>query len=92
MSEQNSSNKNNQKRNNNRKRHHNRNRKNNRNNNQQNASGGGGGNRKRNFNRNRRPKSLTPSRIIQKYDNLMDQYLVARKKFFEIFGRNSTKQ
>lgn len=43
-------------------------------------------------NKNRRPKSLTPARIIQKYDNLMEQYITARKKFFEQFGRSNTKQ
>ena len=50
-------------------------------------------NRKRhNQNRNRRPKTLTPSRILQKYDNLMEQYINARKKFFEIYGRGNNKQ
>ncbi len=43
-------------------------------------------------NRNRRPKSLTPSRILQKYDNLLEQYLIARRKFFELFGRANPKQ
>lgn len=47
---------------------------------------------KKKFSKNRRPKTLTPSRIIQKYDNLMEQYIIARNKFFNIFGRNSTKQ
>jgi hypothetical protein len=42
-------------------------------------------------NRNRRPKSLTPSRVIQKYDNLLEQHLVARKKYFETYGRNNDK-
>ena len=53
----------------------------------------GGSNKRRNQNnRNRRPKSLTPARILQKYDNLLDQYIVARKKFFDLFGRNNQKQ
>jgi len=43
-------------------------------------------------NRNRRPKSLTPAKVLQKYDNLMEQYIVARKKFFELFGRTAGKQ
>jgi len=43
-------------------------------------------------NKNRRPKALTPSRILQKYDNLMDQYLTARKKFFDLFGWANQKQ
>ena len=48
--------------------------------------------RKGGQNRNRRPKSLSPIRILQKYDNLMEQYIVARKKFFELFGRANGKQ
>lgn len=43
-------------------------------------------------NKNRRPKSLTPSRILQKYDNLMEQYLVARRKFFETQAKTNLKQ
>lgn len=49
-------------------------------------------NNKRNSNRNRRPKSLTPSRILQKYENLMEQHVIARKKYFEVFGRITGKQ
>lgn len=49
-------------------------------------------NNNRSRNKSRRPKSLTPSRILIKYDNLMEQYLQARKKFFEIFGRGKEKQ
>lgn len=45
-----------------------------------------------NNNRNRRNKALSPSRILQKYDNLMEQYIVARKKFFEMFGKDAKKQ
>lgn len=47
---------------------------------------------KRNSNRNRRPKSLTPSRVLQKYENLMEQHAIARKKYFEMHGRISGKQ
>ncbi|MBT4791755.1 MAG: hypothetical protein HON90_09305 [Halobacteriovoraceae bacterium] len=43
-------------------------------------------------NKNRRPKSLTPARLLQKYDNLLEQYLLARKKFFETRGRIKNKQ
>jgi hypothetical protein len=57
-------------------------RRNNNNNNKRRSSG----------NKNRRPKALTPSRILQKYDNLLEQYLVARRKFFDLFGRGKQKQ
>lgn len=48
--------------------------------------------KRNNNNRNRRPKSLTPSRILQKYENLMEQHIIARKKYFEVFGRITGKQ
>lgn len=38
-------------------------------------------------NRNRRPKALSPTKISQKYDNLLEQYLIARKKYFEMYAR-----
>lgn len=59
-----------------------------------NNNSGGGNNKKRhhNKNRNRRPKSLTPARILQKYDNLLEQYVVARRKYYELFGRAGGKQ
>ncbi|MBD66584.1 MAG: hypothetical protein CME62_15335 [Halobacteriovoraceae bacterium] len=50
--------------------------------------------KRRNFSKNsknRRPKSLTPAKVLQKYDNLMEQYLNARRKYFELHGRNSTR-
>ena len=47
---------------------------------------------KKNKSRNRRPKTLTPARILQKYDNLLDQHIVARRKFFEVHGRLTGKQ
>tara|TARA_B100001971_G_scaffold84647_1_gene77950 strand:- start:45219 stop:45788 length:570 start_codon:yes stop_codon:yes gene_type:complete len=72
------------------------------NNNDKNNSGGNqqrrNNNRKRNNhnkrsqNKNRRPKSLTPARIIQKYDNLMEQHIIARKKYFELHARVKGKQ
>lgn len=40
---------------------------------------------------NRRPKSLTPARVMQKYDNLLDQHLIARRKFYEMYGRADKK-
>ena len=88
MSQQNSNKKSPRKNNN--RRHHNKNNRN-RNNSQNSKNSGGGGQRKRHFNKNRRPKNLTPSRVLQKYDNLLEQYIIARKKYFELYGRNSTK-
>lgn len=63
----------------------------------QGGQSGQGGNRPTNKkkmgqNKNRRPKNLSPIRIIQKYDNLLDQHLIARKKFFEMHGRLAGKQ
>ena len=49
-------------------------------------------NKKSNNNRNRRPKTLTPARVLQKYDNLLEQHLIARKKFSEVHGRVAGKQ
>lgn len=49
------------------------------------------GNKKR-FNKNRRPQKLTPGRVLLKYQNLMDQYLAAREKFFNVFGFKNAKQ
>jgi DNA-binding transcriptional MocR family regulator len=76
----NSSNKNNsnrRRRNNNKRRHHNNNNSN---------------NNKNRSNRNRRPKSLTPARIQQKYDNLLEQHVIARRKYYEMHGRAQGKQ
>ncbi len=63
-----------------------------RHNNKKPAAASGGYKGKRNSNRNRRPKSLTPSRVLQKYENLMEQHAIARKKYFEVFGRITGKQ
>lgn len=49
-------------------------------------------NRRRNSSKNRRPKSLSPSRVLQKYDNLLEQHLIARKKYFEMHARVGGKQ
>ena len=43
-------------------------------------------------NKSRRPKSLTPARILQKYDNLLEQHIVARRKFYEMHGRAQGRQ
>ena len=48
--------------------------------------------RKKNTSRNRRPKSLSPTRVLQKYDNLLEQHLIARKKYFEMHSRVTGKQ
>lgn len=48
--------------------------------------------KKRSFNKNRRPKKLTPSRIIAKYQNHLEQYLTARKKFFDVHGHKNDQQ
>ena len=89
MSENNSANK--SKNNSNRTRRYIKNYNNKSNNNE--ATGGNSNNKKRHHgNRNRRPKSLTPARVLQKYDNLLEQYVVARRKYFELYGRASGKQ
>ena len=82
---------------NNRKNRPNNRRKNNqgkRNNNpQSNSNTNNNNNRKKNQGgKNRRPKSLSPLRILQKYDNLLEQHIIARKKYFEIYGRSAGKQ
>lgn len=43
-------------------------------------------------NKNRRPKNLTPARVLQKYDNLLEQHITARKKYFELHARLKGKQ
>ena len=79
MSEENNSN---NKKNNNKRRRYNKNKK------KTHASADGAApNKKPNHNKNRRPKALSPSKIAQKYDNLLEQYLIARKKYFEMYAR-----
>lgn len=46
--------------------------------------------RKKRYNNNKKP--LTPEKIHAKYDNLLEQHLVARRKFFEVNGRGNSKQ
>lgn len=57
-----------------------------------NSNSGSSNKPKRNNSRNRRPKTLTPARILQKYENLLEQHLIARKKFYEMHGRITGKQ
>lgn len=46
-----------------------------------------------NKSRNRRTqKPLTPAKLAIKHENLLDQYVQARKKYFHLYGRNNTKQ
>jgi hypothetical protein len=59
-------------------------------------------NERQNFNRpegqgnqsrfDQKSKVLSPTRVLQKYDNLLDQHLVARKKYYEMFGRTEGEQ
>lgn len=56
------------------------------------AQGSGFKGQGRSQNKNRRPKSLTPARITQKYDNLLEQHIVARRKYFEMHGRAQGRQ
>ncbi|MBL7663893.1 MAG: hypothetical protein JNM93_02080 [Bacteriovoracaceae bacterium] len=65
-----------------------------RNNNNQNRNQGkrhhGGGKFHKGRNNQRRyhqKKSLPPSRIVIKYDNLLDQHLQARRKYYEMYYR-----
>lgn len=48
--------------------------------------------KKRNNNNNRKPKALTPAKVLIKYDNLMEQYILMRKKFFDLFGREKKEK
>lgn len=48
--------------------------------------------KKRRNNANRKPKALTPAKVLMKYDNLMEQYILMRKKFFDLFGREKKEK
>jgi len=52
------------------------------------GSGGGGGNR------NRRPggRPLTSNQVLVKYDNLLEQHLITRRKYYEYFNRVDERQ
>lgn len=61
--------------------------------NAQQASGGNtGAPKKRRNNSSRKPKALTPARVLMKYENLMEQYIQTRKKFFDLFGREKKEK
>lgn len=56
-------------------------------------SSNGKNTKKKNFRKNnRRPKSLSPSKIAQKYDNLLEQHIQARAKYFHLYGRSKQSQ
>ena len=48
--------------------------------------------RPNNNRRSNRSKPMTPARVILKYDNLLEQHLVARRKYFEMHGRSEGRQ
>lgn len=43
-------------------------------------------------NRNRHGRPLTSNQVLVKYDNLLDQHLIARRKYFEYFNRVDDRQ
>lgn len=51
-----------------------------------------GGTKKRRNNSNRKPKALTPAKVLMKYENLMEQYIQTRAKFFDLFGREKKQK
>ena len=54
--------------------------------------GTGSPNRKRKSNSNRKPKALTPAKVLLKYENLMEQYIQTRNKLFHLFGREKKQK
>lgn len=61
--------------------------------NQQNPKGKPQGNKKRRRRRKRPSENLDPiEKIFRKYENLLDQHLIARKKYYEFFHRADPKQ
>lgn len=64
---------------------------------QANPNQGGAENRNRQFqshNRNRRPggRVLTSNQVLVKYDNLLEQHLINRRKYYEYFNRVDDRQ
>ena len=55
---------------------------------QNNGGGGGGGNR----NRRSHGRPLTQNQVLVKYDNLLEQHLITRRKYFEYFNRSDERQ
>ena len=51
-----------------------------------------GGAKKRRNNANRKPKALTPAKVLMKYENLMEQYIQTRAKFFDLVGREKKQK
>lgn len=50
--------------------------------------GGGGGNRSRHS----RGRVLTTNQVLVKYDNLLEQHLITRRKYYEYFNRVDERQ
>lgn len=57
----------------------------------QSASSSSGANKKRR-NNNRKSKPLTAGKMLLKYENLMEQYILARRKFYDLFGREKKEK
>lgn len=51
-----------------------------------------GGAKKRRNNSSRKPKALTPAKVLLKYENLMEQYIQTRAKFFDLVGREKKQK
>ena len=51
-----------------------------------------GAGKKRRSNSNRKPKALTPAKVLLKYENLMEQYIQTRNKLFHLFGREKKQK
>ncbi len=65
--------------------------------NQQRPQGNSAENRNRNQqsgarNRNRHGRPLTTNQVLVKYDNLLEQHLITRRKYFEYFNRVDDRQ
>ena len=59
---------------------------------QGNAEGRGPGPQNNNRNRSRNGRVLTTNQVLVKYDNLLEQHLITRKKYFEYFNRVDYRQ
>ncbi len=60
----------------------------------QNPDNRGGGQQQSNNNRSRRPNGrvLTSNQVLVKYDNLLEQHLITRRKYYEYFNRVDERQ
>jgi hypothetical protein len=69
----------------------------NRGDNQQRGQGNSAENRNRNFqsgsrSRSRHGRALTTNQVLVKYDNLLEQHLITRRKYYEYFNRVDDRQ